>query len=301
MSRRVVRYSAMVPLLWIGAALLTGAYANSNPYEMTSRAQVVVSVRVLAGSLKRAKVVVEKVFKGPVESGDLIHISFRDFNLDLDKENRIEFEDGESYLLFLDPETNLRGEAKRKDRFVLFRGSHGKISLPREGAGVYLEAMETLAQLSRLKDHRELYSRLQGLIRETNPLLLDTGLGEIARLHLMEARMVPEVLPLLRDASPAHRAGALGLLAQLFASPEERDQAAGLEERVVGVIQVLGRNDPSEEVRVAAVRALGVWGEEGIEETLKEIAAQDPAQAVRYEAQLILLRGVGKGRGSPHR
>jgi len=50
------------------------------------------------------------------------------------------------------------------------------------------------------------------------------------------------------------------------------------------------RNDPDETVRVAAVAAVAIWPQRSdVEGDLRAIAAQDPAQMVRYEAERALL------------
>jgi len=259
-------------------------------YDLTAHSDLVIAARVLNGSLKLAQVLVEEVFRGAVRPGQRLQIEFRDLNTNLGKTDRILFNEGETDILFLMPEVNAEGKSKGKDRYTLCRGRFGKFTLPREGEEVFREAIREFARLTTLKDHHQLFAELRGFLGSPNPLLVDVGLGEVARLQLMDREMVPEVMPFLQDPSPRRRIAALLLLAKL--SDVFRDRASHPEvgDTVLGPLQTLARNDPEEEVRVAAVEALGAWGGEMVEETLQEIARQDAAQAVRYRAQVILFR-----------
>lgn len=259
-------------------------------YEMTAHSDLVVSATVTSGQTKLAKVKVDEVFRGEVQAGSELQIAFRDFNLDLGKADRILFEDGESIILFLVPEVNYEGEHKGPDRFTLYRGKFGKFSLPREGAGIYREAVKEFARLAAEKDHRKLYELLRGLLGDPNPILAQAGMREILRLDLMEISLLPRVLPYLRDASPVRRIAALRLIGSLFTDlkPEQRD--SDLKEEALGPVQEMARNDTDESVRVAAVETLGQWGGLDVRPTLDAVAELDAAQAVRYKAKVIILK-----------
>lgn len=280
---------ALLPLM-LGAAGLGKGEELPNLYELTARSDLVVAARVVAGSLKLAQVEVVEVFRGDAKQGQRLQIAFRDLNSTLGKADRIVFGDMEKDLLFLVPELNYEGRRKGPDRFTLVRGRFGKFTLPREGEDVYLEAVREFARLASLKDHRLLFGELKDLLKSRNPILVDAGLEEVARLQLMDHRMVPVAMHFLQDPSPKRRVGALQLLGGFLGTVKERPASPELQDSVLPPLQAMARNDPQEAVRVAAVEALGKWQGDAPLETLREIAEQDPAQAVRYQAKLELFR-----------
>jgi hypothetical protein len=265
---------------------------------MTVHSELVVAVRVTSGSLKRAKVRVLEVFRGEATPGDELQIAFRNFNLDLDRDHRIVFIDGESDILFLVPELNRKGLPKEKNRFTLHRGRWGKFTLPREGEGLYLEAVHEFARLALLKDHRQLYAELRELPQSDNAVLVDIGLSEIGRLRLMDHELIPVILPYLQDPSPKRRSRSLQLLADWLNRVEDPSQYPELWDTVLPAIQRLARNDSQDQVRAAAVDALGAWRGEEVESTLREVAELDREQEVRYRAQLMLLERSQRLRSS---
>ena len=259
-------------------------------YELTAHASLVVTARVFSGQVKLAQVDVVEVFRGDGHAGQRLQIAFRDLNLDLGKQDRVAFADGETEILFLEPEVNWEGVRKGDDRYTLYRGRFGKVQLPREGDEIYLEALRVFASMASQKDHRKLYAQIRGLLGNPNPILAETGLKESLRLDLMERSLLPVVLSYLQDPAPGRRTQSLKLLDSFFHNlkPEEvpDDDASDALSRVL----VLARNDPVESVRVAAVQALGSWSGEEVRPTLEAVADQDPAQGVRFEAKVILLR-----------
>jgi HEAT repeat. len=268
-------------------------------YELTAHSALVVTARVVSGQVKLAQVEVEEVFRGDVHPGQRLQIAYRDLNLDLNKQDRILFSDGETEILFLEPEVNWEGVRKGVDRYILYRGRFGKVALPREGNEIYLEALRVFATLSAQKDHRKLYSQIQGMLGSPNPILADTGLKETLRLDLMDRSLLPVVLSYLQDPAPGRRAQALKLLSSLFRALKPGEFS---EDDVLDALSralVVARNDSIEGVRVAAVEALGSWNGDEVLPTLEAVANQDPAQEVRYGAKVILLRREQAAKKNP--
>lgn len=264
-------------------------------YELTARSDLVVAARVMTGTLKRAEVEVVEVFRGSAQEGQRLEIAFRDFNDLLPKEDRVLFQEGETDVLFLVPERGADGRPKREDRFTLARGRFGKYTLPREGNEIYFEAMREFSRLVAEKDHRLLYQEIRNLLSRANPILVDIGLHEVERLDLMEPGLLERVLDFLNDPAPRRRSRALRLVGRLFQSTPPERRPPEWEEQAMPAMVALVRNDPDESVRVEAVEALGRWGGADSWTTLKEVAAQDPAQAVRYHAEVLLLKQRGRG------
>jgi len=280
-------------LLFAGAGGLGKGEEPPGLYELTARSDLVVSARVVSGSLKLAQVRVREVFRGAARPGQRLQIAFRDFNMDLEKEDRVEFVDDETEILFLTPEVDWEGRRRGEDRYTLVRGRFGRFTLPREGEEIYLEAVREFSCLVSLKNHRDLFDRLKGLVGSSNPVLVDAGMKEVLDLDLMDRDMVPRVMGYFRDPAPGRRVAALKLMGRLFAGSGEGERDPELQDATLPPIRVLARNDPDERVRGAAVDALGSWGGPAVAETLKEISRQDPSQAVRYRAELILLLAPG--------
>jgi hypothetical protein len=250
----------------------------------------VVTARIITGEVKLAQVQVEEVFRGSAQSGQRLQIAFRDFNMDLSKSDRIVFSNGEKEILFLKPELNLEGERKGENRYTLYRGRFGRFTLPREGEEIYIEALHVFSSLASEKDFRKLYARIQGMLGSPNPILADAGLRETLRLDLMNASLVPVVISYFQDPSPPRRAQALKLLGRLFRTLKPEIAADDVIQDALSRTLILARNDPEESVRVASVEALGFWSGDEALATLKAVADQDPAQSVRFEAKVILLR-----------
>jgi len=283
---------------------VTGVGKGETPpglYELMGRSDLAVVGRVVSGSLKLAQVEVVEVLRGSARPGERVQIAFRDLNGQLRKSERVLFQDDETDVLFLVPEMNAWGKPKSSDRYTLYRGRFGKFTLPREGAATYLEAAREFARLAALKDHRLLFAELRGLLASTNPIVVDSGLEEIFRLRIMDAKTLVMVVGYLQDASPHRRVSSLRLLAQYLEGGTNRTDPPDLQESVLPPVEVLVRNDPEEQVRVEAVRVLGVWGGDLVEPTLREVAEQDQAQSVRYEARVILLRHGGQVKQEPRK
>jgi len=293
----VNRTFAAAVLALCGTALLTvparaqgGGTETPTLYELTAHAPVVIAAQVVSGQVKLAQIKVDEVFRGNVQKGQKLQIAFRDFNLDLGRQTRITFTDGEIDLLFLTPELDYYGKPKGPDRYTLHRGRFGKQPLPREGEEIYRDAMREFAALAAEKDHRKLYGQIRSLVGNPNPLLVEAGLHEILRLDLMDRDLLPGVLSYLNDPSPRRRIQALRLIEELFTDLKPADRSPELEDEALQPVIVVARNDADEETRVRAVDTMAAWGGEEVTRALKAIAELDTAQAVRYQAQVRLLR-----------
>jgi HEAT repeat protein len=297
---------ALLLLGWLAPASLLAGSMNGlgkgetppTLYELAAHSDLVVAAKVLSGQIKLAQVEVLEVFRGKANAGDHLQIAFRDFNLDLSKQDRIQFTDGETEILFLIPEVNLEGVPRGDNRYTLYRGRLGRFTLPREGDEIYLDALRVFASLAAEKDYRKLYGNIRGLLGSPNPILSDVGLSEVLRLDLMDSTLLPKVLAYLQDPAPERRGQALQLLGKFFATLKSEDRSQELQDDLLPQVQTLARNDSEESVRGEAVAALGAWGGPEVLGTLEAIADQDPAQSVRYKAKVILLRRAQSGRHS---
>lgn len=278
----------MVP----GAEIPTGT-ARLNLFQLTARADLVVHVRVREGALKFASVEVLEAMKGSPPAPRL-RVAFRDFSRDRGlRIDPIVFPDGQEEILFLVPHAQAPRRKKDSDLFELLNAPQGRITVPAEGAGPILDAVRRLAALAAADPSSQL-DGLHRILGGENLYLIEASLDEIGRLRAAAPSLYPALLHLLQSPSAAIRARSLRLLGQAFAAGDREGSAeAGDPARaaLAGVIE-RARNDRDESVRVEAVMAIAAWpGRREVESELRAIAAQDPAQAVRYEAEKALYRG----------
>jgi hypothetical protein len=265
-----------------------------NLFQMVARSDLVTLVTIHEGSLKYAFVDVVEALKGTPPRSRL-RIAFRDFNDQRGPgEDMIVFPNGQKEILFLVPyKTVVRKKDidKFKDLFTLFKGRQGRITLPAEGPGIVLEAIRRLSQIGGL-DAASQVDELKGLLRSTNPYLLEASLSEIERLRATDPSLLPNLLLLLRSPSPALRSLSLRLIAQVFRSEKGTGDEV-LEDARMALLAVLERahNDGDEAVRVEAVAAVAAWPDRHeVEGDLRAIASDDRAQSVRYEAERALFK-----------
>jgi hypothetical protein len=304
-SRRRALIEAFLLSSAIGASTAAPATepGRLNLFQLTSRAHLVVHVRVRDGGLKYAMVDVLDVLKGESPSGAL-RVAFRDFNFSRPPGvGPIVFPNGQEEILFLVPCSQVpRSEKKReknRDLFDLFLGSEGRITVPAEGAGATFEAIRGLAAIAAMGPSSQI-DAFRDLLDSENPALVESALEETLRLRAVAPPLYSRLNRLLRSPSPGIRSKALRALAQMFGARVNRGAAQDDEIQdqaniaLAGVLEI-GRNDPDEVVRVEAVRALAAWpARPDVAAELWNIARQDAAQSVRYEAERALFTGASR-------
>jgi len=277
-----------------GAELESSLETTLDLFQRIARSDLVVHVKTHDGTLRYAAVDVLDTLKGAAPAPRL-RIAFRDFNLQRPAGVKpIIFPNGQEEILFLvAPALPARRKLKDQDLFILLRGADGRISLPAEGSGETLEAVRQLASLT----DRDPTSQIEGLTRMfdgTNLILIEAALDEIGRLHAATPKYYGRLMQLLSNPSPGLRSRALHLIGSTFPALEEGlDDSTLVDQRdaILAAVLERARNDPDNNVRAAAVAAVGAWpNPRDVESELRAIAAQDPAQAVRYEAERALFR-----------
>jgi len=263
-----------------------------NLFQMVARSQVIVDVRILSGSLRYALVEIQETLKGSPES-DRLRVAFREFNWNRPKgEPPIEFPDGQREILFLVPYTGVKRTEKNRDLYALYRGEAGRVILAAEGSDPVAEAIRRLVRIAAL-DAAAQVAALKELIGSPNTALRGAGLREVARLRAVDPSLYAVLTTVLSSSETGARVDALGLVRLMFGTfgtgegmlPEEQQGRIAL----VRVME-MARNDRAAAVRRAAVVAMAAWPQrDEIDPDLRNLAAQDPDQTVRYEAQRALL------------
>jgi hypothetical protein len=259
-------------------------------YEKISLAPLVVRARLDSAPQRLARMQVLEVIKGEYAAPSL-EIVYRLANFERDYgAEKISFEEGEEYLLFLLPAEDWRGRRVDPQRHILFKGPDGSVALPAEGRQVWTDAARRLAPIASLSDSRELFPALAGLLREENPILLQIGLRQ-ARKHRLESEgLAAAVLELVRRADGPFRAEALELAAELVEKPSRGGQTLALRDHLVGIATAIADEAPEPSVRRAAVRLLASDATPAARAKLEAISEHDPSQDVRYEAALAIYR-----------
>ncbi len=278
----------------VGSDLNTAPEMSLDLFQRIARSELVIHTKTRDGTLRYAVVDVLEILKGRAPSNRL-RISFRDSNLR--RRPGVEpvvFPNQQEEILFLASiARSSRRKEKDRDLFELQGGADGRISLPAEGSGQLLGAVRQLVSLT----EQDPASQIEGLSRMldgTNVILIESALDEIGRLKAATPQCYVRLMRLLASPSPGLRLRSLRLIGATFPTLEGSvangiadDQASA----VLAAVLERARNDAEDAVRVEAVAAAAAWPSRiEVEAELRAIAAKDPAQAVRYEAERALFR-----------
>jgi hypothetical protein len=257
--------------------------------QIIGRSDAAVHVRVSDGSGKFAIVEVLETLSGP-DPGKRLRIDFRDLNLSLKGREAMVFEKEEEDILFLHRPDWKKPSAKNADVFELLHGRRGRLLLPPEGSGIYLEAVRRLGAIVR-QDPSDQVESLRRFLGSENPFLREAALAEVGRLGALTVVDLPALIHLIADPSAGLREKSLDQI-RVVLHAANGDEGDGGEDprRALEAARERARNDPDEKVRAAAVRTMSAWKHhEDVVPDLKAIAGIDPSQLVRYEAQRVLF------------
>lgn len=264
--------------------------------QIVGRSDSAVHVRISDGSGKFAIVEVLETLSGP-DPGRRLRIDFRDLNLSLKGREVVAFEKGEEDILFLHRPDWKKPSAKNADVFELLHGRRGRLLLPPEGSGIYLEAVRRLGMIAK-QDPSDQVESLRQLLGSENPFLREAALAEVGRLRALTATDLPALIHLVSDQAAALREKSLEQIRIVLLSTSSE----GGEDlrRALEAARERARNDPDEKVRAEAVRTMSAWRHhEDVVPELKAIATVDPSQLVRYEAQRVLFLWSGNPGPAP--
>jgi hypothetical protein len=251
------------------------------------------------GSGKFAIVEVLETLTG-ADPGKRLRIDFRELNLSLKGQVAVVFEKGEEDILFLHRPDWRKPSAKNADVYELMHGRRGRLPLPAEGSGIYIDAVRRLGPITKQDPVAQVES-LRSLLVSENPFLREAGLAEVGRLAALTTTDLPVLLRLASDRSAGMREKSLDQIRIVMKAAA--GQGDGGEEelrRALEAAREKARNDPDEHVRAAAVRTMSAWSHhEDVIPDLKAIAGIDSSQLVRYEAQRVLFIWGGSSGPAP--
>lgn len=264
-----------------------GAISSLDLWEKTFRSELVVRATVLDGDDRLARMRVDEVLKGDY-SGDELKIVFRAANWSRKTwEGKIVFETGQHLVLFLDRHRK-NGVLQAADQFELFRGSNGREEVPAEGEDAYLQAIKRFVAIQAVDSQLARWEASRALLSDTNPFLVEAGFEQVLKFRLADASLVPVLLGHLDSETVAFRQKAIRCFAQVFESTSLQAGDLPTEDHVRDLLLHKAMKDPSAEVRVESIKALGAWPDHDLAASFRAIADQDPSQAVRYQAERAL-------------
>lgn len=291
--------SSGLAVCWLAAAAATAA---PNPFEWVAVSPIVVTAVGLGENGKWTEVRVERVLRGDVAPGQVLRVDLRRANRDRNYQTHarpLRLDEGAPYVLLLD------GADRRKARpvqdYELVRGISGVRELPAEGSTAVLDALARFIEIQDRHDDRLTWRELGGMLRESNPIMLEAALDLFLKFRRGDPDLLPAVRTLLDHPSPELRERAARLLGQTLsaAGPDALPDLQAVREDLVA----RARRDGVVAVRIASTEALGnLPAEPALRELLEEIAEHDPDQAVRYAAERLLYdlrvrRAEGEGSG----
>jgi hypothetical protein len=235
---------------------------------------------------------IDRVLRGEVAAGEslLIDLRYANRRRDYDVDPRpLRLRPGTNYVVLLQKASP--GKKKDKVAYRIIRGPRGARELPAEGAQALLDALERFILIQQMGDDRATWRLMGAMLEETNPVLLETALGQFLKFRRGDAELLPAIVPLLDHPSAEIRMSGCRLIGQIVS----RYAAAGIEheEELRSAVAARARSDEVVAVRVAATESLGAFEGREATEILQEIAAEDPDQSVRYAAERILFNRRG--------
>ena len=259
--------------------------ARPDLLDLTQRAELVVHGRVYAGNIKHPSIDIIEVLHGQY-AGQQLRVVFRFLNHTREPGHPpIQFIEHQELLLFLKRSTRV----VRSDRFEMVRNQYGRREIPAEGGDALRAAVRTFSAFAAAPAD-EHFGRLLHMLQDPNPIIATTALRQVRKHRITTAAELPIVLRFLRQGTEEERTTAAGILKDWLAASRRRERPLEREEELLNLLVGAARTDESVRVRTAAVGALQAWATRAAVKTLEIIAADDPSQIVRFQAELGLLR-----------
>jgi hypothetical protein len=276
------------------AALAMAGGEDLDLYDWMGVAPIVVHVEVQRDAGGAVEAAVLRTIRGDVLPNSLITVRLRHANRERAADDKpLRPRAGDSLLLLLRPASARR--RAQPPEFELVRGIRGAREVP-EGGDVLVSAACTLATIQDRKDERLTWEAMGDLMLDPNPFLVATALDHHLKFRRGTLELLVAVRPLLDHPQPGVRERAARLIGDILA--RHRGHAPPDGSVLHAELAARARRDPAGVVRAAATEALGQLSEDGTEPLLREIAARDPDQHVRYTAERLLYERRSRPRPS---
>ncbi len=278
---------------WI-VAVPAAAGGDRNLWEWMNVAPIVTLLEVRERDGGETLANVERVFHGQIEPRTTIALDVRGANRErAGGAPALSLREGGMYLALLEPAERRRNRDKGP-LYRLVRGVDGVREIPAEGALAWIDAAARIAAIRALENDLLVWEALGSLLADPNPILMRTGLDAHAVFDRGDSSLFPSLVPLLSHPAPDVRAEAAAVSAIcLRREPAAAGEDAGRD--VVLRLIALARRDGDLAVRIAATRALAEVRDASVGQVLAEVAAEDPEQDVRFEAERLLVERASGG------
>lgn len=284
--RRGGRRALLLVCVFLLPGLVPGWAAIDEPslWTKTFRAELVVRVRVLDGDNRLATMKVEEIIKGDYDR-ETLRVVFRAMNLSRNYwEEKVVFPLGAHEILFLRPFVK-KGKVNAPDQFELVGGHHGTEEVPPEGNDAYLQAIRQFVIIQGMGSQLAIWNQSRQLLESENPYLVQAGFEQVLRFRLADEEMVPVLLLRLEDETVAFRSQAARCLRDVFEDFRREKKTLTAEDHLRDMLLFKAMNDQSVDVRVEAIRTLQAGRDADLVPSFRQIAREDPSQAVRYQAE----------------
>lgn len=259
-----------------------------NWYDWCAPAAVVLAGRTIDADGRHAVVAVERVLRGPAAMGTTVRIDVRDANRERGSQaSALRLDPSTSYVFLLQELPRKRPEDP--PAYALVRDVAGVRALPAEGAEATLAALATFVEIQGLSDYGATWERFRDLLEDVNPVVVETVLQQFIRFDRADAEALPVLEPLLDHPRSALRRLSATACGMGLADARRRQVPEADTRSVESALMARARGDAALEVRVAATRALATVPGPEVDAVLEEIGRDDPQQEVRYEAERALL------------
>jgi HEAT repeat protein len=285
---------AIAAAAFVGA-LTFGAHAVTEPppepvrlglYEWMGTAPIVVAADVIADDGKYVVAIARSSVKGGTPPGTTLLVDLRGANRDRAVGVKpLDLSKGHAYLLLLKP--SRKSGKEPQPVFDIVRGLTGARELPLEGADAVIDAATRLGRIQERRSDEVLWESIPEFLEDPNPVLVDASLELVVKFRRENLDLIPVLAPLLESPRPDVRRRAVVVVGRLLARPGS--DAVPERGSLVGELTGRARRDDDPLVRRAAVAALAVLRDSGIDETLRTISHDDPDQDVRFEAEKALF------------
>ncbi len=279
--------------LLAGASSLLAEVIEMSLYRRTGLAPIVIWGEVTDGEHRYAQVRTLELFKcsAPPCPEENFRIAYKlDSFLRKPWEDKITFQDGERLVLFLRKFTKEDGQMPEGDLYTLMWGAKGRHELPAEGEKATVDAVRAFHAILEEDDFDEQERMILGALASPNPILAETAFSEATEQGLGSLDLLDELTGYFEGNRDTIRIGAMRLMGRILEDSRTAGrwpvpQVAELRDLIRGRAAL----DPSEPMRVEAVKVLAILGGDDAKAFLERLAKEDASQMVRYEAERVLI------------
>lgn len=285
----------LIPFVLFSALLFSASQAEVQEltlFQRTGRAKVVVWGKVVNHDNQKAVIRTIELIKCslPDPPPETFRIAFRLESFTRERwEEKITFVDGEEVILFLKRPERRNNDKIPPDLYNLLGGARGRFTLPPEGGQAYVKAIQFFESVATEQDIDRQDALLISGIKNENPYIVIASFEEMLRSGIGGLDLIPDLLEFFDNPRDDFRVLAMRHMQMILTDAQVADRTIERKEDLADRIRGRAVLDTSADFRVEAVKVLGLLGGDESRVLLERLAKEDPAQAVRYEAEKLLI------------